>query len=101
MLLSLFLASTALGDVLIPLNSTWTYVKGTAAPASDWRASAFNAASWSSGSAPFYYGENIGAGTFLPDMEDSYTTVFLRRQFNVADPTVVDRMALRALIDDG
>ena len=100
-LLTLCLMPTALADVLIPLNSTWNYVKGTAAPASDWRTSDFNAAAWSSGPAPFYYGENLGAGTALPDMVDNYTTIYLRRAFSVADPSVVDRMALRVFIDDG
>src|SRR5688572_33138147 len=95
------LLSEGMGDVLIPLNSEWKYVKGTAEasnPSAAWRNPAFADSGWTSGNAPFYYGENLGAGTVLGDMRNSYTTFYLRKTFSVSNPADYDRLVLRAFV---
>lgn len=98
------LLGTATAEVLVPERSSWQYLKGTAAPSSPstaWREVGFNAASWVSGPAPFYYGEALGPDTVLSDMRNDYTTLYLLRNFNVFTPEDIDRLALRVFIDDG
>src|SRR4051812_1109162 len=92
------------GQVFVPLKAAWKFKKGTAeasSPNTLWRGLNFDDSTWSSGNAPFYYGENVGPGTLLPDMQNGYTTVFLRTKFVLTNAPDIDRMALRTLIDDG
>jgi hypothetical protein len=95
------LQATALADVLVPQNASWKYTKGTAPIASQWKDAGFNDTAWPSAPAPFYYGEALTGGTVLPDMRNNYTTIYLRRSFNLPDASSIDRLALRAFIDDG
>ncbi len=103
LLLCLF-GSTFAGEMLVPLNATWKYKKGTAEasnPTQAWRAANFDDSSWSSGPAPVYYGETFTSGTVISDMRNSYTTLFLRSSFRVAEAANFDRLALHVLVDDG
>src|SRR4051794_25913177 len=89
--LAFLLLNVSIGkaQTLIPLNSTWRYFKGTAeasSPISAWREKDFADEAWSSGPAPFYYGETFASGTLLNDMRNGYTSFFLRQSFSVADP---------------
>ena len=91
-------------ETLISLNSPWLYQKGTeeaSSPSTAWRAVGFNDGSWLTGNTPVYYGENVGPGTLLSDMRNNYTTVYLRKTFNLAAPAEIDRLALRVHCDDG
>lgn len=90
--------------VLVPLNSTWSYQKGTAeasTPISAWRGLSFNDSAWSSGVMPFHYGENIAGGTLFGDMRSNYGCIFLRRTFVVTDLASVGGLDLIATCDDG
>jgi hypothetical protein len=92
--------------LLVATNSTWRYFKGTAEPSPDnlaaWRAPGFAADDWSSGPAPFAYGEPAFAqGTPLTDMQNGYTTLYLRQTFSVANPGLVEALELAAVCDDG
>src|SRR4051812_24341305 len=103
LLISLFGRCFA-GEILLPLNSLWKYKKGTAEvsnPLQVWRESGFYDAIWQTGLAPIYYGETFASGTAISDMRNSYTTLFLRNEFAISNPTNIDRLALRVLIDDG
>ncbi|MCX7986174.1 MAG: CotH kinase family protein [Bacteroidales bacterium] len=73
------------GQVLIPYQSSWKFFKGTTAVSNSWILSTYNDVSWSVGLAPFWYGAGTG-GTQLADMQNNYTTVFLRKQFEVTTP---------------
>ncbi len=108
----LFLAAWALAvgswalsaQVLFPEGADWRYLKGTA-PGSQpdttaWRGPSFDDSAWAVGKATFYYGDPF-SGTELPDMRNNYTTVFLRRQFTVANPGDIKSLILRAACDDG
>ena len=100
----LFLLSTAAyPDLLLPRNATWQYLKGTAeasAPVDAWRLTGFDDSSWNTGSTPIRYGDGVG-GTILDDMRGNYTSVFMRRSFNVPDLAQVARLNLNVDWDDG
>ena len=97
-------AVTAHSAELFPTGATWKYLRGSAeASAPDvgvWRENAFADSNWSSGPAPFFYGETT-AGTELSDMRSQYSCVFLRRTFTIQNPGEVAKLLLRARADDG
>jgi len=84
----------------IPNGATWRYRKGTAEPAGAWRLRGYDDAGWATGAAPFGYGDGP-YGTELTDMEDSYSTVYLRRDFDLALPAEVGELQLNTTYDDG
>jgi hypothetical protein len=88
---------------LIPPGAQWRYQKGLAeasTPSGAWRAVGFNDAAWGLSAMPYSYGESLG-GTTLEDMRYSYTSVFLRRTFEVANPGAARQLELRTRSDDG
>lgn len=92
------------GDMLIPAQSTWRYVKGTAEPSptgTDWRAPSFDDSLWLSGQGPIGYGEPGLIRTELTDMRGSYTTVYLRKTFEVSNLDEVGKLTLDLKYDDG
>lgn len=104
-LLALVLQATA--ATLIPAGSSWRYLPGTNEPSpanpAAWRQNGYNDNNWSLGAAPFHYGEPAfsGTGTELANMQNSYSTVYLRRAFRVNDPASLSALTLRATFDDG
>ena len=106
-LLSLLAALRVGAVTLVPAGDTWRYFKGTSAPApatpAAWRANGFNDDGWLSGPAPFHYGEAAfsGTGTELADMQNAYSSVYLRRTFRVDDPSKLLTLTLRTPLDDG
>lgn len=86
-------------------NVLWSYFKGTnEASLPDtkaWRNLTFNDVVWSRGLAPFYYGETITFGTVLTDMQNNYSSVFLRRQFVLTNATDIEALDINAACDDG
>lgn len=105
--LILFLSQIDLanGATVIPMGSTWKYFRGDATPspndASAWRQRLFDDRAWRQGAAPFSYGEAAFPGTDLTGMQGSYTTLFLRRTFTVANPAALAALQFRVAIDDG
>jgi hypothetical protein len=105
----LLLALTALSvcaTELISTNSDWRFRKGTSeasAPTEAWRLTAFDDASAGFGNAPapFWYGDVRPGGTQLNDMQNGYSSIFLRRTFMIGNPAQVTSLRLRAFIDDG
>ncbi len=103
LLILLTVSGTAAADIFVARGSMWRYMKGTGEPStppSAWRQPMFDDAAWSEAPAPFFYGEGV-AGTFLGDMRRTYTSIFLRRSFDVPDPTSVQDVLLHADYDDG
>ena len=86
--LALFRMPDVNAVVIFPTNAVWKYLKGTSEASSPdaaaWRAVEFDDAPWPSGPAAFYYGETL-TGTFLPDMANNYTCIFLRQKFTVTN----------------
>jgi len=89
---------------LVPFGDTWRFFRGTASPSpadpAAWRQPGFPEAAWESGAEPFFYGENL-AGTELTDMRGRYTSVYLRRTFDVANPGELASATLKVQSDDG
>ena len=88
---------------LLAAAQSWKYVKGTSeasSPTTLWRQPAFNDSAWNVGTLPVGYGEAF-ITTPLADMNGLYTSVFLRKQFTVADPLQFNRLVLEAQYDDG
>ena len=89
--------------LLLSRNSEWKYLKGTAEasdPLEAWRAVNFDDSSWDIGSTPIRYGDGNG-GTVLNDMRGNYTTVFMRRTFNVSNISEISTLNLNVDWDDG
>ncbi|MBI4583340.1 MAG: lamin tail domain-containing protein [Planctomycetes bacterium] len=91
------------GGALLPKGGSWKFKKGTEAlPGGEngWTSLDFDDSSWNSGLAGFGYaaGENA---TVLSDMQGSYSTVYLRRRFTVADPQALASLNLLVDYDDG
>lgn len=96
-------ASTIASELLVARGSTWRYRRGTAeasSPIGAWRQPEFQDGAWASGPAPFRYGDGAG-GTVLGDMRYNYTTLFLRRKFQVVDVSAFDVLSLMVNYDDG
>ncbi len=94
------------GDVvsLIPPGATWNYFKGQSDPTPAnlpaWRQLEFDDSSWLSGPQPLFYGEPL-SGTDLRDMRGRYSSVYLRRDFEIANPETLEFLTLKVLSDDG
>ena len=91
--------------LVIERGSNWSWRKGTSeasAPLDAWRRPSFDASAWDTGSTPIGYGETgVVFGTELTDMQDSYSSVFARREFVVRAPELVRAMQLWVQYDDG
>lgn len=92
------------GATLIPRRSQWSYRKGTSeasSPVGAWREPNFGDAEWSTGTAPIGYDSSVAMGTRLADMSGNYTSIYLRKKFQVTDPSVIGALTIEALYDDG
>lgn len=78
--------------VLVNHANTWHYHKGTAAPQTGWKTidEASLNGTWLTGAGGFGYADNTTetslCQTLLNDMKGSYSTVFMRRSFDLATP---------------
>ena len=94
--------------VLIDLGPGWNYFKGTSEPspapdgdpATTWAQSEFDDSAWLRGSTGLGYGDGDDA-TVLSDMRNRYLSVYLRRSFNVRDPSQIGNLILEVAYDDG
>jgi len=88
---------------ILPPGGTWSYLKGlseASSPTEAWREYDFYDLSWSTGQLPIGYGENFIVTT-LSDMQGGYTSVFLRKKFNVTNPGSINYLWLDVKYDDG
>ena len=101
-------AMQAAETVLVPLRAEWRYATGAQEASSPdpgaWRGAGFDDSAWTLSPAAFGYGEPE-LGTDLaqldPPMRRNYTSVFLRRTFEVAALEDLQSYDLSALYDDG
>jgi hypothetical protein len=96
------LSENSEAQIQFNLNSAYKYLKGSSAAslAGNWMTDAFDAAGWSSGNAPFRYGDGTG-GTLLGDMINSYPTLYLRSTFNAFSIDRIKEITLTINYDDG
>jgi hypothetical protein len=96
----------------IDSGSSWKYFEGTAEPSGgtlDWAKSSFDDSEWASGPEGFGYERDPERptdsvvpllGTPLQEMEGNYSTVYLRKNFSVADASLINSMILEVDYDD-
>jgi len=91
------------GLIVLPDGASWKYFKGLSEPSAatgSWRQFGFDDSSWLLGNTAIGYGESF-ISTNLSDMRYSYSTVYLRKIFNVADLDAFDTLILELKYDDG
>jgi hypothetical protein len=95
-------------SVLLDLGPGWKYFKGTREPSPGptngptiaWTLPGFDETGWVAGSTGIGYGDGDDA-TVLSDMANKYVSVYLRREFTVADPSALGNLLLSVDYDDG
>ncbi len=94
--------------VLVQSNANWRFVKGLAeasTPINAWRQNVFDDSGWTLSPAPFYFGDPYTnatiQGTLLSDMQSNYTTIFLRKEFNVEKRGEIGTLLFNHQTDDG
>lgn len=89
-------------QINIPLGSSFSYLKGKDASniSTQWNSVGFDDSSWETGQAPFRYGDGTG-GTVLSDMQNSYSTLYLRKQFYLSDTNGITSLNITVDYDDG
>jgi hypothetical protein len=89
--------------VLVPDGAEWKYLKGRQEPSAGsgaWRRRGFDDSAWSVGRTAIGYGEDFVA-TELSDMRGGYTTLYLRRTFDVMNTAEMGDLILEVKYDDG
>ncbi len=89
--------------LLIEDGAEWKYFKGMQEPSmgrDTWRQVGFNDSNWLIGKTAIGYGESFIV-TNLSDMRGQYTTVYLRKTFNITDLDEIGILSLQAKYDDG
>jgi hypothetical protein len=83
-------------------QSQYRYLKGSEAAglSPDWKNTVFDDSGWSTGNAPFWYGDGTG-GTELTDMQGSYSTLYMRTTFDAVDVNNIYELTLYVDFDDG
>ncbi|MBL9127426.1 MAG: DUF1800 family protein [Verrucomicrobiales bacterium] len=92
----------------LDLGPGWKYYKGTNEPSpaaggaasTAWTQPGFDATAWLAGSTGIGFGDNDDA-TVLSDMRNAYVSVYLRREFTLADPAQAADLILSVDYDDG
>jgi hypothetical protein len=85
-------------------GDTWRYLKGESEasnPTSAWREIGFVDSNWSTGDLVIGYGDETFIITRLDDMRYNYSSVFLRKEFEISDPDAVTNLRLELIYDDG
>ena len=89
---------TSLVDIQV--GDAWSYLKGTAEPPATWNDIVFDASAWLSGPTGIGYNDADDA-TLLSDMRNGYTSVYARKEFELASPNAVTTLMLTMDFDDG
>ncbi|MBP7937262.1 MAG: lamin tail domain-containing protein [Phycisphaerae bacterium] len=81
----------------------WRFFRGTSEPsvtALDWTRLGFDDAGWEKGQSGFGYGDSDDR-TMLSDMQNGFTSVYIRKKFTMDDPAAVPELMLSVWYDDG
>ena len=85
---------------LIQTGELWRYHEGTSFPGSGWNELGFDDAAWPQGPTGIGYGDGDDA-TELPGMRNGYVTVYLRREFSLAEVASGPTLRFTVDYDDG
>ena len=90
------------GQAFLPPGSSFRYLKGSEAANLDagWMAPGFDDSGWSTGDAPFRFGDADG-GTLLSDMQYNYSSIYLRGNFTATNMALISQVLLSVDYDDG
>lgn len=103
--LALLVTAESHAALIFNTGASWSWFKGrTEASTPDttaWRGINFNASAFTPASAPFWYGDVQTGGTQITDMQNQYTTIFLRRPFVLSSVADISSLKLSAMCDDG
>ena len=91
------------GEELVSVGEDWQFFRGTVAPsepADAWYERDFNHSDWETGASGFGYGDDDDE-TVLDDMQNSYVTVYIRREFILSSPPGDELVQLVIDYDDG
>ena len=88
---------------LVPAGAVWKYLDNGSNQGSLWRQLNFDDRSWASGPAELGYGDGDEATTnrFGPDPNNKYITTYYRHAFMVPRASLVQKLTLGLLRDDG
>jgi len=91
--------------ILLPEGAKWRYFKGIDEPSStpaEWRLLDFYDLDWLEQYTPIGYGESwIPIERQLTDMNGKYTTVYIRKKFDVTDLDAIEKLVVDIKYDDG
>ena len=97
----------ALYGLFVPCSTVgddWKYFKGMREPPQlrtvTWRQTLYDDSGWLRGQTPIGYGESFIA-TNLSDMRGRYSTVYLRKTFDIVNVNTLGDLLLEAMYDDG
>ena len=99
------IAASASGESLVDYYSEWKYFEGRTAasiPNTAWKEPNFDDSEWKTGPSGFSVGfGSYNAPTKLEGMSGGYSSVFLRKRFNIEDIDWIKSLILRVDYDDG
>lgn len=103
--LSAALVGQAHAALVFSTGANWRLFKGRSEASSPdttaWRGVNFVDSAFTDSPAPFWYGDVLPGGTQLSDMQNQYTTIFLRRNFVLTNTADISGLILSAFCDDG
>jgi hypothetical protein len=84
-------------------GAVWKYLDNGTDQGTAWKEATFNDSAWSSGAAPFGFGNTYVQTTlsFGPDSANKYITHYFRRTFEVTNPSAIQALDFNILRDDG
>lgn len=85
---------------LIAKGATWSYLAGShpAGSATEWAAPDYDASAWKTGKAGFGYSDNDDATEI--EMRGKFTTVYIRREFELPEGADLSKLGLAISYDD-
>ncbi len=90
-------------EEIVSEGADWRFFRGKKEPSRkplEWTRPEFKDSSWDVGPSGFGYGDKDDA-TVLQDMRENYTTVYIRRNFQIQEPGRYLRFILSVRADDG
>ncbi len=85
---------------IISENSEWKYWKGKERPGKNWKKVNFDDKKWEIGKNGFGYGDDDDS-TILKDMKGNYSTLYIRKEFNVTSESLYNNLLVDVDYDDG
>jgi hypothetical protein len=81
---------------IIPRGDEWEYIVPSSEPANSWKYPGFVSSAWKKGKSGFGFGDNDDSTVF-----NVSTSVFIRKEFNMANVSEISDMVLSIDYDDG